>query len=301
MNFGKRTDRATAVRIIHSALDAGINHLDTANMYNDGESERIVGDAVKGRRDALTIATKVGFGRVGGRIEGLSRHSLLAACDASLARLKIDSIDLYYLHVPDPNTPMEDTLSGISSLLETAKIKSWGVSNMASWQILEWITLAQRLGIPKPAMAQQLYSVLVRQLDVEYFAFAAKHEIRTVTYNALAGGLLAGIHHPDSVPLPGTRFDKNTLYRKRYWQPALFRTVDALKILAARHGLSLLELAYAFVFRHPRVNAVLIGPASEAHLTTAISARLIPLSDDLQAEIDAVCQSLTGTDVKYAR
>lgn len=301
MNFGKRTDRPTSLRIIAAALDAGVTHLDTANMYVDGESERIVGAALRGRRDSVTVASKVGLGRVNGRAEGLSAVAVLAACDQSLTRLGLDTIDLYYLHIPDAGTPMEATLEAVGTLLASGKIKAWGVSNFASWQILELMGLADRAGLPRPAVAQQLYNALVRQLDIEYFAFAARHPIRTTVYNPLAGGVLAGAHRLEAQPKPGTRFDRNTLYQRRYWQAPLFAAVESLTAVAAAHGLSLIQLAYAFLFGHPGVDAVLVGPATEAHLAAALQARSGVLSDAARAAIDEVGRALVGTDARYAR
>lgn len=301
MNFGKRTDRATSLRIIAAALEAGVTHFDTANMYVDGESERIVGAALRGCRDSVTIASKAGLGRVNGRAEGLAPAAVLAACDASLARLRIETIDLYYLHIPDAATPLEATLEAIATLLASGKIKAWGVSNFAAWQILELMGLADRAGLPRPAVAQQLYNVLVRQLDIEYFAFAARHPIQTAVYNPLAGGVLAGGHRLDARPTPGTRFDRNALYQRRYWQAPLFAAVESLTAVAAAHGLSLIELAYAFLFQHPGVDTVLVGPATEAHLLAALQARSVGLPETARKAIDEVGRALAGTDARYAR
>ncbi|MDP2310945.1 MAG: aldo/keto reductase [Pseudomonadota bacterium] len=300
MNFGKRTPEADARRIMARAVDAGIELFDTANVYSDGTSERIVGAFLRGRT-GIDVATKVGLGRLAGRSEGLSRARIVAACDESLGRLGIDTIALYYLHAPDADTPMEDTLAGIADLLERGRIRRWGVSNFASWQILELRALASAAGLPPPAVAQQLYNVLVRQLDVEYFAYARRHPIHTTVYNPLAGGLLAGARHFEQAPPKGSRFDVNALYRRRYWQRALFAAVDDLRGIAADAGLSLLELAYTFVARHPGVDSVLVGPGSVAHLDDAIAAREKPLDPETRRRVDAVYVNLVGTDARYAR
>jgi aryl-alcohol dehydrogenase-like predicted oxidoreductase len=300
MNFGKRTAEADAARIMARAVDAGIDLFDTANVYTDGASERIVGAFVRGR-PGVEVATKVGLGRAAGKPEGLSRARVLAACDESLGRLGVDTVALYYLHAPDPTTPMEDTLAGIAELLERGKIQRWGVSNFASWQILELRTLAAGAGLPPPAVAQQLYNVLVRQLDIEYFAFARRHPIHTTVYNPLAGGLLAGARQLDEAPPKGSRFDGNTLYRRRYWQRALFAAVEDFRGIAADAGLSLLALAYANVLRHPGIDSVLVGPGSVAHLDDAIAAREAPLDPAIRRRVDAVYVDLVGTDARYAR
>lgn len=305
MNFGKRTPAAEAARIMARAVDAGITLFDTANVYTDGASERIVGAFARGRTD-VRIATKVGLARVAGRPEGLSRARVVAACDESLARLGVDAIDLYYLHAPDPETPFEDTLAALDALLGAGKIRRWGVSNFASWQILELRAAAAAANVPPPAVAQQLYNVLVRQLDIEYFAFARRHPIHTTVYNPLAGGLLAtdlsaGVPSPDAKPPKGSRFDGNALYRRRYWQRALFAAVEDLGGIAADAGLSLLELAYAFVARHPGVDSVLVGPGTVAHLDAAVAARERALPVEVARRVDAVYVDLVGTDARYAR
>ncbi len=300
MNFGKRTSAADAAGIMARAADAGLDLFDTANVYNDGASERIVGAFLRGRSD-VRVATKVGLARAGGKTEGLSAARVVAACDESLGRLGVGTIDLYYLHAPDPNTPPEDTLAGLASLLERGKIRRWGVSNFASWQILELRTLAAAAGLPAPAVAQQLYNVLVRQLDIEYFAYARRHPIHTTVYNPLAGGLLAGARRFDEPPPKGSRFDANALYRRRYWQRALFAAVADLGGIAAEGGLSLLELAYAYVLGHPGVDSVLVGPGSLAHLDAALVARDKALDADVRRRVETVYVDLVGTDARYAR
>ena len=301
MNFGKRTDRATSERIMSAACDAGIEMFDTANVYNDGESERIVGAFIRSGGAQARVATKVGLGRMANRNEGLSPSRVLAACDESLGRLGIEVIDLYYLHAPDADTPLRETVSAVSRLLSAGKIQSWGVSNFASWQILELCGYADQAEIPRPVMAQQMYNALIRQLDIEYFAYARAHPIHTTVYNPLAGGLLTGMHQRDHRPAPGSRFDKNQMYQRRYWQDPFFTATDTLKGIAAQHGLSLLELAYAFVFRHPNVDSVLVGPATVAHLDAALGAASVELSPEARRDIDLVALSLCGTDAKYAR
>lgn len=296
MNFGKRTPKAEAVRVIHTALDAGVGLFDTANAYNDGVSEQILGEALRGRGDQALIASKVGFGQINGKPEGLSRANVIAACEASLGRLGVDAIDLYYLHVPDYSTPIEESLGAIQTLLEAGKIRHWGVSNYASWQILEMKGL---LGMP--AVAQQVYNVLVRQLDIEYFKFTARYPIHTTVYNPLAGGILVGAHAPEQRPPKGSRFDNNSRYRRRYWNRALFAATEDLRSIAADQGVTLLQLAYAFVLRHPGVDSVLVGPGSVSHLEDALVARELALSPDSRARIDAVYRDLVGTDASYAR
>ena len=188
LNFGKRTTAAESERIVERALERGLVFFDTANAYVDGDSERILGRALRSRRDQVGIATKVGFGRVQGKSEGLSPARVLAALDESLGRLGTDYVDLYYLHVPDYTTPIEQTLDAVQQLLSAKKILHFGISNYASWQILAFMMSCDRRGIERPVASQVLYNLLIRQLDIEYFKFVREHPIHTSVYNALAGG-----------------------------------------------------------------------------------------------------------------
>ncbi len=301
MNFGARTADADALRIIDRAVDAGVRLLDTANMYANGRSEQLVGQAIAGRRDQVLVASKVGLGRNGRHAEGLAHDTILAACDASLARLGTDWIDLYYLHAPDPRTPVEDSLAAVGKLLAAGKIRHWGLSNHASWQILELRHLAQDAGLPPPAVAQQLYNALVRQLDVEYFRFARRYGVHTTVYNPLAGGVLTGQHHFDASPPAGSRFHGNKRYQRRYWTRALFDAVEALRAIAADEGLDLVTLAYAFLLGHPDVDSVLVGPGTLDHLDAALAARDATLSPAARRRVLAVGAELVGTDARYAR
>jgi aryl-alcohol dehydrogenase-like predicted oxidoreductase len=301
MNFGKRTPEPEARRIIDRALDAGITVLDTANSYNDGESERVVGRAVAGRRDRFTIATKVGYGRAGGKPEGLSPEAIRRAIDGSLQRLGVDQVDIYYLHVPDPTVPIEETLHAMADLVRRGKIKTFGVSNFASWQVLELIYLADARGWPRPAIAQQIYNLLVRQLEIEYLRFAKAYGVPTTVYNPLAGGVLTDRSLSlDEVPA-GSRFDGNKLYQRRYWTRRMHDEAAAYREVARASGRSLVELSYAWLARRPGVDSILVGPGTVGHLEDALRAVARPLSDDEVARVDEVARDTTGTDAVYAR
>ncbi len=310
MNFGKRTPEGEARCVIDRAQERGIVAIDTANVYGGGESERIVGRALRGRRDAFLISTKVGLARVGGEAsglvqaggvpEGLSRARILAACDESLARLETDYVDLYYLHAPDSSTPLEESLGAIAELLGAGKIRSWGVSNYASWQILEMVGWCDSAGVARPLVAQQLYNLLVRQLDVEYFAFARKYGLDTAAYNPLAGGLLAG-HHPAGSPVPGSRFDGNAMYVRRYFSERMQLAVEDYRGLADALGLSLIALAYGFLASRPGVDSIVIGPGTVEHLDAAVDACTTRLEDATLARLDELHRLHEGTDATYAR
>lgn len=310
MNFGKRTAEGEARRIVDRAIERGVTLMDTANAYVNGEGERMLGWLLKGKRQQVLLTTKVGLGRVGGSdagliqsggtSEGLSRARILEACEESLRRLGTDVIDVYFLHVPDLATPIEESLSALRSLLDAGKIRSFACSNYASWQLLEINAWCDKEGMARPVFAQQMYNLLVRQLDIEYFAFAAKYGVHTTTYNPLAGGVLTG-KHAWGQPAAGSRFDGNAMYQQRYWSERVFHEVEAYRSVAEGAGLSLTELSYAWLRSRPGVDSVIIGPGTVEHLDAALDAQSLVLDAAVCAKLDAIHQEHQGTDARYAR
>jgi aryl-alcohol dehydrogenase-like predicted oxidoreductase len=298
MNFGKRTSTADAEAIIERAIERGVTVFDTANIYNEGESERILGRALGKRRKDVTLASKVGMGRVGGKPEGLSKGAIERAIDGTLERLRTDYVDVYYLHTPDRATPIEEALE---ALLCAGKIRAWGVSNYAAWQVLEMMTLADTNGMARPVMSQVLYNALVRELDIEYFAFAKRFPIHMTIYNSLSGGVLTGTLARDATPPKGSRFDGNAFYAKRYWTPAMFARVEELRAVANAEAVSLVELAYAWVAGRSGVDSVLIGPGALEHFDAAISACEKRVSPAGLKKMDELSRTWRGTDTSYAR
>jgi aryl-alcohol dehydrogenase-like predicted oxidoreductase len=295
MNFGTRTGEAEARRLVDAALEAGITAFDTANLYGDGEAERLLGRALGGRRGQVRVTTKVGLWRR----EGLSRQRIVTALDESLERLQTDVVDVYLWHAPDGRTPLDESLDGVEAVLASGKAKAWGVSNMAAWQLVEVMLRCDARGLPRPTPSQVLYTLVVRQLDLEYFAFTKRFPIATTVYNPLAGGLLA--RDPSQAPPASARLTTNGLYRRRYGSEAMRARATAFRRLAGDLGLDLLTLAYAFVLARPAVDAVLLGPASVAHLEAAVAATRVRLTDEALGRIDDLSKQLDGTDASYAR
>jgi aryl-alcohol dehydrogenase-like predicted oxidoreductase len=302
MNFGKRTPAAESERVVARALARGVVVFDTANVYNDGESERILGRALKtaGARGRVTIATKVGLARPGGKVEGLSRAAVLRAADESLARLGVERLDVYYLHAPDHGVPIEETLAAMEELRAAGKIGAVGVSNYAAWQILE-MRHVPGAGSVAPVMSQVMYNLLVRQIEVEYAAFTRRYPIHTTVYNPLAGGLLTGRHTREAGIVRGSRFDKNKMYQGRYWSDRFFDLVEAYRAIATEEGLSLIDLAYAWLAGQPHVDSILVGPASVEHLDAALDGCAKTVSPAARARIDDVHRTHLGTDASYVR
>ena len=300
MNFGTRVSDAESKSIIGHAIERGITHFDTSNSYGDGTSERIVGDAM-GKAVDVTLATKVGMGKSRGKSEGLSPKTIVASVEASRKRLRRETIDVLYLHAPDPETPIEQTIGAIVKLIDERKIRRWGVSNYAAWQVAEILLFCAAQQVPRPAISQVLYNVLVRQIELEYMPFAKARALETVVYNPLAGGLLSGKYSHDDPPTSASRFAKNKLYQRRYWSRPMFGRAAALEEVARDAGRSLLSLAYGFVAANDGVSGVLVGPSAAAHVDAAILAMSEPLNASILKKIDEIEMAMSGTDARYAR
>jgi len=301
MNFGKRTSAEESERIVRRALERGITHYDTANSYNGGESERILGRALGADRDRVVLSTKGGIGPQPSRGEGLAPETLRRAFEASLERLGTDRVDIYYLLLPDRKTPIEKTLEGMAELVESGRVTAWGTSNYAAWELLEMRSRAEGRGLAPPIVAQALYNVLHRQLEIEYFAFARRYATHTIAYNALAGGLLSGKHRAGVAAASGSRFDANPMYQRRYWSEEMFRRVAQVAEVAQAEGCTLVQLAYAWLASRPDVDSILVGPATVDHLDDAIEAVERPLSRDAAKKLDELARAWAGTDTNYVR
>jgi aryl-alcohol dehydrogenase-like predicted oxidoreductase len=301
MNFGARTPAPEARRMVDRALEHGVRFFDTANMYGNGESERILGQVLRGRREQAGVATKVGLARMQGRPEGLSAARVERALEESLERLGTDYVDLFYLHQPDPATPIEETLEAVGRLLRAGKARHWGVSNYGAWRILELNTLCDARGIPRPAVSQVLYNLLVRQVELEYLPFTRRYPMHTTVYNPLAGGVLTG-RYTRGAPLPaGSRLVTNRLYQSRYGSDRLLEQVEALREVARAEGMDLVTLAYAWLAGRPGVDSILVGAGSVEHLDAALEAPARTLSPEALARIEELHRTALGTDARYAR
>jgi len=302
MTFGKQSDQALSTRLVDRSIDSGIDFFDTANAYSSGVAETILGNALKGRRDRVVLASKVGF-RAGDTPDdiGLSRAAILRAIDLSLARLQTDYLDLYYLHVPDGDIPIEESLEAMDRLVRAGKVRYPAISNYAGWQVVEMHWISQRHGYQAPHVSQPMYNLLARGIEQEYQAMCRRFKVATVIYNPLAGGLLTGKHQPER-PIPGTRFDANQLYLDRYWHPAYFAAVDELKAIAAAAGRTLVDMALNWVLHHTPTDCAIIGASTEEQLAQNLAAlEQGPLPADVVTACDGVWNRLRGVTPKYNR
>jgi aryl-alcohol dehydrogenase-like predicted oxidoreductase len=293
--FGNR-DHEDAVKIIHRALDAGINFIDTADGYSAGESEEIVGQALAGgRRESVVLAVKFGvaFGDEDPNHRGASRRWITEAVEGSLRRLQTDWIDLYQVGVPDRNTDIDETLSALSDLVHAGKIRSFGASKVPASEIVEARWTAERRGHGRFRTEQPPYSLLARAIEYDVLPTCLRHGMGVMTYSPLTGGWLSGKYRKgQEVSGPGSAA-RAQRFRAAYdstnpANAAKLDAADAFGALADEAGMTLIQMAIAFVTRHPAVTSAIIGPRTMEHLDSYLAADGIHLPTDLLDRIDEI-------------
>jgi aryl-alcohol dehydrogenase-like predicted oxidoreductase len=290
MTFGEQVDLPAARELLRQAVDAGALMVDTANVYEAGGSEALLGEVLGDVRDQVVLATKVGIPTSQGDRSPLAPHRIREELAGSLRRLRTDHVDLYYLHQPDRTTPFEESLSALAALIDEGKVGAWGVSNFAAWQICELRHVAHGLSMPPPLCAQQQYNLVSRRIEDEYTEFARTAGVGTVVYNPLAGGILTGKHLGSADPVEG-RFS-SPMYRERYWNEQVHGAVQRLAELAEDLGLSLVQLALRWLLSRDHVTSVLLGASRPEHLQENIAAAC---GDPLDAQSLTVCDSVWAT------
>ena len=289
LNFGAATSEEDSLKILLSAYEAGIFFWDTADVYSNGLSEEIVGKAIckLGARDQIVLATKV-CGKMGSgpNDKGLSRRHIIQAVEASLRRLQTDHIDLYQLHRPSEETPIEETLETLDALIRTGKILYYGTSTFASWQMAEAEWIARSSGYVKPVSEQAPYNILDRRIENDRAGFLRKYGWGLITWSPLAGGQLTGIYHSDySTKSPGSRYQVNTTFRNRMNQESV-KTSSAYTNLCKEFGYDPAQAAVAWLLHQDLVTAPIIGPRTNEHLLTLIPAATLKLSSEFLNIID---------------
>jgi len=290
MMFGDRTDAATSARIIASAHDAGVNFIDTADVYTKGASERIVGPAIKAQRREWILATKCGNVMTKKPHDGgLSRRWVLAACDDSLARLTTDYIDIYYLHKDDPDTPVAETVGAIGELLRAGKIRYFGISNYRGWRIAEMVAECEAQGVPLPVVCQPYYNLLNRQPEVEILPACDHYGIGVAPYSPVARGVLTGKYAPGAPPPEGSRAARGD---RRITETELreesFVIAQKLRGHAAKTGRSLLQFALAWLWANRIVASVIAGPRTPEQWDDYVAALGTAWSDEDEALVDSL-------------
>ena len=299
MMFGAwgNTDHAESVRMIRTALDAGVNFVDTADVYSHGESEEIVGKALKGRRDRVVLSTKF-HSRMGDdpNMAGNSRRWIHQACDASLRRLGTDWIDVYQAHRPSPDTDVDETLGALTDLVRAGKIRYLGSSTFPASAIVEAQWVAERRGRERFACEQPPYSIFARGVEADVLPICQRYRMGVIAWSPLNTGWLTGKYRRGHEPPPGSRGARN--WAGRFDTPESQRKLDLVEELlklASDAGMSLTHLAQAWVVRHPAVTSAIIGPRTTEHLADLLAGEDVALDD---APLDRVDELVPpGTNI----
>ncbi len=284
-------NQAASTAMVKQAFDAGVNFFDTANVYSTGQSELFTGQALKTLglpRDEVVVATKATGSMddkaVNGR--GQSRYHLMHQVDASLQRLQLDHIDLYQLHGYDPITPLDEVLSTLNDLVRSGKVRTIGLCNMAAWQIMKGLAISDRRNWARFESVQASYTIAGRDLEREVIPLLQDQQLGLMVWSPLAGGLLSGKFSPDGTGPDGAR--RATFDFPMVDKPRAFRCVDAMRLIAAAHGVSVPQVALAWLLSRPQVSTVIVGAKTAAQLEDNLGAGKVRLSADDLKTLDEV-------------
>jgi aryl-alcohol dehydrogenase-like predicted oxidoreductase len=300
MMFGEwgNTDEAECVRMIHGAIDAGLNFIDTADVYSGGRSEEIVGQALKGRRDQVVLATKVhGAMGKGPNEEGNSRFWIMHEVENSLRRLQTDHIDLYQIHRPDPDTDVEETLSALTDLVRQGKVRYLGSSTFPAWQIVESQWASDRRGLQRFVCEQPPYSIFVREFELDVLPVCQRYGMGVIVWSPLAGGWLTGKYRRGEDPPKDSRAvryaEQGRPVASRYdlsrpGNQHKLDLVEELALVAEKAGISLTHMAIGFTMAHPAVTSAIIGPRTPEQMEDLIAGADVRLDDETLDAIDEI-------------
>jgi aryl-alcohol dehydrogenase-like predicted oxidoreductase len=305
MTFGNQADLETSFAIMDTAFEGGVTFFDTADVYPLGGGSELVGRTEefvgqwlhdRRRRDEIVLATKC-RGRMGPgpNDEGLSRKHILTAVEHSLRRLRTDYIDLYQVHMPDAETPIEETLQALDSLVRSGKARYIGCSNYPAWQLADALWTSDKLSLARFDCDQPRYNMLFRMIEDEIVPLCEAKGVGIIAYNPLAGGMLTGRYKKRQEIETGTRFGLNhagQLYQKRYWQEAVFEEVDRLKTFFDERGKSLTHVALAWVLGRPGITSAILGASKPEQLRDSLKGVDLALDDDDLAACDAAWYNL---------
>jgi aryl-alcohol dehydrogenase (NADP+) len=307
MTFGLQCDEKTSVAIMDKAFGDGVTFFDTADVYplggtgeTVGRTEEIVGRWLQGRRERVVLATKC-FGRSGPARwdQGNSRKHILDAVDASLRRLNTDYIDLYQLHGPDAETPIDETLRALEDVVRSGKVRYVGCSNFLAYQVARAIGRSEAMGVVRFDSVQPRYNLLFREIERELLPLCREDGVGVIPYNPIAGGLLSGKHNRDAGPEEGSRFTLGTAaerYQDRYWHEGMFETVEQLRPIARDAGMTLPQMAVAWVLANPAITAPIIGASRPEQLEDTIKAAASPLDAATKQTLDALTEQYRRGD-----
>ena len=301
MTFGYQCDEQASFKIMDTAAELGVNFIDTADVYpvpvsleSAGRTEEIIGKWLHGKRDDFVLATKCRM-QMGPRPNdaGLSRKHILSAIDASLRRLQTDYVDLYQVHAPDPETPIDETLSALDAIVESGKARYVGCSNFQAWQLAKALWASDRLGLARFDSVQPRYNLLFREIEHDLFPLCLDQGVGVIVYNPLAGGFLTGKHRAGKPPAENTRIAvAGGLYMDRYWNDASFQAVERLRESFAARGKSLTHAAVAWVLKQPALTSAIVGATSADQLRDSLRGVDVELDQQESDECDRIWYEL---------
>jgi len=306
MTFGNQCDEPTSHAIMSKAFDAGVTFFDTADAYPLGATLETVGRTEEyigrwfqghpGRRNQVVLATKF-YGQVGSgpNDQGGSRKHIVQAIEGSLRRLQTDYIDLYQMHSPDHETPIDETLSALDDLVHSGKVLYIGCSNFPAWELCKALWTSDKLGLARFDSVQPRYNLLFRQIEAELLPLAMDQGIGVISYNPLAGGLLTGRYQPGQAPAEGSRFtvqNAGKLYQARYWQEPQMQAVEELKAFCQEHHIDIAQLAIAWVLAQPAITSAIVGASKPEHLEQTLPAVDLILDEQTRAVCDDIWYQL---------
>lgn len=301
MTFGNQCDEQTSFTILDAAAESGVNFIDTADVYpipvsveTAGRTEEIVGRWLRGKRDDFVLATKcrMQMGK-GANDVGLSRKHVLAAIDASLRRLGTDYVDLYQVHAPDPETPIDETLGALDSIVQSGKARYIGCSNFQAWQLGKALWTSDRLGLARFDSVQPRYNLLYREIEHELLPLCEDQGVGVIVYNPLAGGFLTGKHKRNAAPADNTRFAvAGKLYTDRYWNEKCFDAVERLGAFFNARGKSLTHASLAWALKHRAVTSAIVGATSAEQLRDTLGGVELELDHEEMKQCDNVWYEL---------
>jgi aryl-alcohol dehydrogenase (NADP+) len=335
MTFGKQVEEATSIAIVERALDLGVTFIDTADMYVNGVTEQIVAKAIKGKRDSIVLASKGGhvkklaakYGeqKISGPIDlarpapfrpweagagtgpndmGLSRKHLMQALEGSLRRLGTDYLDLYYAHMPDYDTPLDETLRAMDDMVRQGKVRYIGCSNFRAFQLARALGISGKHNLARWDFIQPPFNLLARDVEYELLPLCREEGVGVCPFSPMAAGLLSGKYEKDKAPLEGARYSLGHwgyTYNKPYWSDANFAAIEQYRKIAAEAGVSLSRFALAWVLANPAITAIVNGSTSVKQLEDNVAATDVKLSPDALKACDDVWRSFRVPTVFYGR
>jgi aryl-alcohol dehydrogenase-like predicted oxidoreductase len=296
MFLGTQVKEEEALKILDTAFEKGINMFDTADVYGLGKSEEIVGKAVKNKRHAVVLATKIGHKRgAGPNDSGLSREHIMQGVEQSLKRLDTDYLDIYYAHTPDYSTPIEETLRAFDQLVQDGKVRYIACSNIRAWQLIKSLWVSDKYNLARFDCIQSMYNLLTRDVEYELLPGCAAEGVGVTVFNPLAAGFLTGKYDQNQPPAADNRFGRDRTgprERELYWFPANFQAVDRLKKVAEVNGRTLAQFSLAWIINNPVISSTIVGASSASQLEQNIPAVDIKLTPEENKVCDEVWKEL---------